>query len=508
MTNNKLILVFSIFLGFIVVASILPFVGIIKYNGQNQGIVAEVKTTAEPINQPTKENKIEYQIIKNENGNYDNIFVGGKTESASEVKTSDRGFFLSESNCLQPKNHFENVVDNYYFPSLNVKVINTVEFKAELWGGYEFSPSYCVIHGKIVKAQIEIDGKKIDEAKIGNYSFYGNRLNIDILESFKNNGKIAVLYKIKSSDKAQYLGNKNQLKLSQTGGESWVSLDLEDLSKSYESTEAGAKRGNEEINIDDFKVGESQISDQEFQFYKYLSRYVYGTRTESVWSGDIKDFELNKEENSLSLWFTRSSIECLEKATKDVPNVIENTCGRELVFTKTSPGKWEFDLKKSIDKIQLPPEIAKYKTNWDPRALSIELSNKANQEEQRRFDILLNNLTTTTPDPKKESDPYKVIKIEAKSALNDGSNLYGQDQFLCFRRQNETRIYTKSTSAGLKNQEYIYPFKTSNTIDRQYDENGKLKSSHYYTTGDNQKMTEEQMKKFEENLDNGTYKCL
>ena len=392
--------------------------------------------------------------------------------------------------------------------SFIVKVNNAIEYKAELWGGGEFPPSYCVIHGKIVKTEIEINGKIIDDAKIANHSFYGDSLNTKMLQAFKKDNKIAILYKSSTSNKDQKLANTNQLKLSQNGGESWLSLGLEDLEKSYKSTQAGAKRGNDEININDFKVGESQVSDQEYQFYKFLSSYLYGTRTESVWSGDIKDFELNKEENSLSLWFTRSSIECLEKATKDVPNLIENTCGRELVFTKILPEKWEFDLKKSIDKIQLPPEIAKYKTNWDPRALSLELSNKANQEEQRRFDILLNNLTTTTPDPNKESDPYKVIKIEAKSALNDGSKLYGQDQFLCFRRQNETRIYTKSTSTGLKNQEYIYPFKTSNTIDRQYDENGKLKSSHYYTTGDNQKMTEEQMKKFEENLDNGTYKCL
>ena len=132
MNNNKLILVFSIFLGFIVIASILPFVGIIKYNGQNQGIATDVKTTSEPINQPTKENKIEHQLIKNENGNYDVLMQGESTPSTSEIKTSDSGYFLLESNCLNPQNQYEKSVDNYYFPSINLFGFNSPPLAAFL----------------------------------------------------------------------------------------------------------------------------------------------------------------------------------------------------------------------------------------------------------------------------------------------------------------------------------------------------------------------------------------
>jgi uncharacterized secreted protein with C-terminal beta-propeller domain len=119
------------------------------------------------------------------------------------------------------------------------------------------------------------------------------------------------------------------------------------------------------------------------------------------------------------------------------------------------------------------------------------------------------NLKPTQNTQDTETDPNKVIRVDEKNKLNDGSNLFGQDKFLCFNRPNETRIYTKYTKEGLKVEEFIYPKKTGNIIDRKYDENGKLKSSEYLSSSNKEDkvMSKEELKRFEQDIDSGAFKC-
>jgi len=105
-----------------------------------------------------------------------------------------------------------------------------------------------------------------------------------------------------------------------------------------------------------------------------------------------------------------------------------------------------------------------------------------------------------------ETDPSKVT-ISDKRLQSDGKTV--EDSYLCSGRDNETRI-NKTYSTDFKLiEEDIYPNKTSNRIHRNYDNSGNIVSTNYYTAEFENavKMSETELKQFEKDLVNGSYKC-
>jgi hypothetical protein len=309
---------------------------------------------------------IQSSIITYDNGNFD-IKLSGNSSRDWLKQIQSKAHYTTEKetwniqSCPDPEKNQIISYDEYTINNVEIKTKNTIKVSKYL-SIYDFIlTARCELKYSLEKSEIIYDTATL-------YTCMGDFTAANY--AIQQDQKLLISYN------TQYCSSQGEKKShfleswSTDGGKTWDTItDIRTATnKSFRSestsyNKAGYPRSVFEIN--------GPISDEDFRYYQYMAQFFEDGGFISVLNrGDnytsrlepwVKDFEVKQSQVIFAM--NSGKTKCLQEPTPE--SILENICGRKLVYQKTSQNTWTFDLKSSIDSMKVPSEIQNLKTNWN-----------------------------------------------------------------------------------------------------------------------------------------------